>query len=490
MKKTMVLILAGIAFLVGIQLVYSQAKPTINWEQSIDSGWSTSILSVTPLGDILASSNSNYTNLLARLSNKGEPLWTLPYGSSKYGDTLPIDTRYIDEYQGSTRMLGLRLWDIFYGSGWLIQWEINSQGVAKQWCCDWKMAQPTYGQPNGILPANNGGMYLSGTVSGGIKEDFDKVYFTKTDSSGVGIVKVYNDIKVDTGDAQVVVHSFYRMPDGGFVISGDINYFKKGGARDVFILRIDSLGNKLWTKNYGTTSVETLGRVISTNDGGFLLTCNSLHFGDGQNFGVYCIKIDSVGTIQWEQSYLEPNYYSNFPNYCIQTKDKNFMIVGRVNGGNTNGQGDCYILKIDSMGMKQWSYTFGSPDNDYLESVAELPNGSLVVGGRNNGKMYVAELSFPTIGVQEVSLPTLWLNSTQLQSGETIVHYSLPSFSTHSLKLFNSIGGEIEELSGIAEQKGGEYSITLPLDKLPTGVYFIQLTDGKNTITKTLTVIR
>jgi len=485
-------IILPVLFFAAFDFGYAQPKPIYEWERSLDSGWSASVLSVTPSGDILASGSSSYVNLLARLSNKGEILWTLPSGSNQYGDTFAIETMYVDEYQGKTRLFGRRVHDIFFRSGWLIRWEINSQGELKQWCCDWKIAQQTYGNPITILPTNDRGMYLCGTVNGGgVKEDFDKVFFTKTDSTGFEILKVYNDVKADTGSALVSVRSFVRMPDGGFVIAGNIQYLKPGGAIDVFILRIDSLGNKLWTKNYGTTSAEGAVKVIATKDSGFLLTCNSQHFGTGKNYAVYCIKTDSMGTVEWERSYLEPDYFSNFPLDCIQTKDNNFIVVGRINGGDSNSDG--FILKIDTTGKKQWSYIFGSLGLfDFLASIAELPNGNFIVGGLNNGKMYVAEISFPVLGIDspDVTEAGLFLTASQHQTGETIIRYSTHSTSSLSLVLYNSMGSEIQRLSSEAEKKGGEYSITLPSDKLPSGVFFLRLSDGKTSIIKPLTITR
>lgn len=492
MKILIHLSLLPLLLIVIVQCSYSQMKPVFNWERSIDTGWSTSILTITPSGDILASSNANYTNHLIRLNSQGKTLWTLPYGGWVYGDTIAIDTRYVDEYQGKTRMLGLRVWDVFGGSGWLLGWEINSEGEPAQWCCERKIAQPTYGMPRGILPSDDGGMYLSGTVRSGIQEDRDKVYFTKTDTLGKAVAKVYNDIKVDTGDADVMVNSFIRMPDGGFVIAGDIHYFKTGGAQDVFILRIDSVGNKLWSKNYGSTYAETLARVVVVKDGGFLLTCRSRYMGDELSYGIYCIKTDSSGIIQWEKSYFEPNFASVAPLSIIQSNDNNFVIVGKARGGIISDSGDCFILQIDSNGKKLLSHRFGSTGDDFLQSIAERPNGLLNIGGRLDGKMYVAEVSIPTIilGSPDESKSTLSLSVSQQQTGETLIQYSAPVIAPLSLTIFSAVGEQIQHLTSNSEGKAGVSTHVIPTGRLATGVYYIRLTDGISSVTKSFAIIR
>lgn len=287
MRKIYSLVSIIFAFGLQIQSSYTQTVPNFVWERSIDSGWSASLLHVTNSQEILVSSSLNFSNLLVRLTNKGDTLWSLAYGSYKTDDTLAINTRYIDEYEGKVRMLGYRLWNVFFGSGWLLKWEINNAGKLEKSCCDAKIAQPAYGQPRGILPTEDGGMYLSGTVTGGVKEDHDKVYFTKTDSAGKGINIVYTNVKNDTRDAQVFISSFYRLSEGGFVIAGGIEYVKIGGEKDAFILRVDNVGNKIWTKNYGTKSIEGPARAIPTQDGGFLMYCYSKHFGDGSNYIIF-----------------------------------------------------------------------------------------------------------------------------------------------------------------------------------------------------------
>ncbi len=450
------------------------------------------MLTVTLSGDILAYSTANYTNFLVRLDSKGKNLWSLLYGSSVLYDTAAMETYYMDEYLGRVRLLSLRMRDFFSGKGWLVRWDIDNEGKPTQWCCERGVAQPTYGQPRGILPAEDGRMYLSGTVRTGLPDDRDKVYFTKTDTLGKAVLKVYNDIKVDTGDADVMVNSFIRMPDGGFVIAGDIHYFKTGGAQDVFILRIDSVGNKLWSKNYGSTYAETLARVVVVKDGGFLLTCRSRYMGDELSYGIYCIKTDSSGIIQWEKSYFEPNFASVAPLSIIQSKDNNFVIVGKARGGAISDSGDCFILQIDSNGKKLLSHRFGSTGDDFLQSIAERPNGLLNIGGRLDGKMYVAEVSIPTIilGSPDESKSTLSLSVSQQQTGETLIQYSAPVIAPLSLTIFSAVGEQIQHLTSNSEGKAGVSTHVIPTGRLATGVYYIRLTDGISSVTKSFAIIR
>lgn len=491
-------LLALLVFVNSSFYANAQGKPNFGWQRSIDSGWSTRLLSVTSSGNIIAASSYNFLNVLVYLTDKGDTLWTLPYGGkgnggTVIGDTMPVETIHIDEHQGKVRMYGIRLWNTLYDAGWLLKWEINTKGELERSCCDSKIARPSYGIPRRILPSLDGGMYLAGTVTGGVKGEFDKVYFTKTDSNGSAQNVVYNNIKNDSNNSAIVyVRSFVPMEDGGFIIAGDVEY-TSSSQKDMFVLRIDSVGNKIWSKNYGTKSRESYTHIIKTNDGGFFISGSSQNFGTGSDYYGYYVKIDSAGTIQWEKSYNEPKYYSCFILNSIRTNDNGFVLVGQISGSNTSGGADCYIVKLDSTGKKIVSYVFGGTNDDFLNSIVEQPNGVLIVGGRMNNKMYVAEIIIPTLGIDYTHLSPLQpfqFTVSQVQNGEMIVRYKSSSTTELSFKLYNSIGTEIQRKEGVSVDNSVENTIAISTEQLATGIYYVQLTDGKNSLVKPITIIK
>lgn len=490
--KSLTFIFLPLIVLMSYNSVYSQMKPVFHWERSIDSGWSTSFLSVTSSGDIIASSTVNFTNLLARLNPKGEILWTLPYGSSVWDDTASVNTLYIDEYQGSVRMYGRRLWSFLYNSGWLVRWDIDSQGQYFQRCCDYKIAQQIYGAPMLILPGANNSMYLCGIVTSGTKEVRDKVFFTKTDSTGKEEFKVYSDVRVDSSEAFVSVNEILPQPDRGFVIVGGILYdnFRK---QDIFLLRIDSLGKKQWSKLYGSNKYsETNAHIVGTNDGGFIIASRSKYLGNDLTYGMYCIKTDSIGTIQWEKAYFESNITSIFPTSILRTKTNKYVLTGKATGGESLDSGDCYILQIDSTGKKLMSHQFGSSGEDELITAKELQNGNLIIGGRLDRKMYVAELSIPelVIGVDESNQPNEKTINIQQNSEELYVRYRPPASTSITLSMYNSVGHEIYRSSSENVSTGGEYGTTIPLLNLSSGVYYLRLVTGTTSLVSPVIVIR
>jgi len=201
-----------------------------------------------------------------------------------------------------------------------------------------------------------------------------------------------------------------KTKDGGFILAGytdadaggDITEANRGSGPDYWIIKIDSVGNKQWDKRYGGTSADYLSNVIATDDGGFVLAGRSVSGigGDktqpnwdvatGLTMDYWIIKIDSLGNKQWDKRYGGTNdeYLS-----CIQQTEDGFIIGGwsgsRISGDvSENGHGigagstDYWIIKIDSSGVKQWDKKIGGNLTDILYDIQLLSNnGGYLLSG-------------------------------------------------------------------------------------------------------------
>jgi hypothetical protein len=103
--------------------------------------------------------------------------------------------------------------------------------------------------------------------------------------------------------------------DGGMVSlgytcsdDGDIsNYF---GSWDTWLLRTDSLGNKVWDFTIGTEFLDFPNAIIQTSDRGFLVASGSMPTTGGnitctpfnyENSDIVLFKIDSLANIEWQR---------------------------------------------------------------------------------------------------------------------------------------------------------------------------------------------
>src|SRR5258708_2613048 len=80
------------------------------------------------------------------------------------------------------------------------------------------------------------------------------------------------------GTLEEELYSFQQTADSGYilggysrsVISGDKTQNTQGGS-DFWIVKIDSLGNKQWDKDFGGAGGDALTSIQQTADGGYIL---------------------------------------------------------------------------------------------------------------------------------------------------------------------------------------------------------------------------
>jgi hypothetical protein len=104
------------------------------------------------------------------------------------------------------------------------------------------------------------------------------------------------------------------------------------GGSDIWVTCLDSVGTLKWQKNYGGVSNEAGYSIAPTQDGGYLITGNTASNNTGMVFGyhalgdIWVFKIDSVGNLQWQKclggSQIE------FGTDCLQTPDGYYTIGG------------------------------------------------------------------------------------------------------------------------------------------------------------------
>src|SRR5262245_33249322 len=70
------------------------------------------------------------------------------------------------------------------------------------------------------------------------------------------------------------------MPDCGFVIAGTTESFGEGRT-DVWVVRLDAIGDVVWEKTLGGTEDDIANAVLSTEDGKVIVAGRTTSFGLG-----------------------------------------------------------------------------------------------------------------------------------------------------------------------------------------------------------------
>jgi len=269
----------------------------------------------------------------------------------------------------------------------------------------------------------DGGYILGGYSESGISGD--KTQANRDTVCFNGCTNDYWIVKTDSlgnkewdkrfgGNYEDELYSIQQTVDGGYILGGWSNSDSSGdktqpswgafGSMDYWIVKIDSLGNKLWDKRFGGTGYEEFRLLQQTTDGGYILGgfSNSGIGGDktqpnwdttlNSTFDYWIVKIDSLGNKKWDKRFggTSDDLFSSLE----QTTDKGYILGGwstsGINGDKTQPNWDTsmifptydyWIVKTDSLGNKEWDKRFGGTDADWLKSLQQTADGGYILGG-------------------------------------------------------------------------------------------------------------
>ena len=157
--------------------------------------------------------------------------------------------------------------------------------------------------------------------------------------------------------------------------SSNCSYVLSGSNGRTILLKIDELGNEIWSRSYSDITGSHWGNSVNlTSDGGYII-------GAAQNT---VIKTDSTGLIQWYKklSYSVAHYVED----VIQTSEGDYIVVGGAGGDPLGGhavQGKAFILRMSEGGGVQWIKRYGiidTPTNSFW-GVVEADDGGFVLAG-------------------------------------------------------------------------------------------------------------
>ena len=206
------------------------------------------------------------------------------------------------------------------------------------------------------------------------------IYLIKTDGVGDTMwTKTYGG----TGDD----YGWYvnQTSDSGYVVSGYTNSFGAGGD-DAYVLRLNSMGDTLWTRTFGSTGDEYANSVRETMDSGFIITGEAYAFGAG-NGDTYLIRTDAMGDTLWTKVYGGTGFEGGWA--VTETMDSGFVISGWSNSFGAGGY-DVYLIRTDAMGDTLWTKVYGGGTDDIGLAVTETADSGYIVAGYT--------YSFGTIG--------------------------------------------------------------------------------------------
>lgn len=219
-----------------------------------------------------------------------------------------------------------------------------------------------------VQQTTDGGFIITGfTYSYGVR--YNDVYLIKTDPDGDTLwTKTYGTTGVDEG------RSVQQTSDGGFIITGTVWSQSKG--KQVWLIKTNSSGDTLWSKDFGGINDEIGYSVQQTNDGGYIIAGEVVVSGNLTD--MLLIKTDSDGNYVWSKIYGGTRYDKGYS--VQQTTDGGYIVTGYT-GSFGAGYNDVWLLKTDAVGDTLWTKTYGGFDNDYGYSVQQTTDEGYFVTG-------------------------------------------------------------------------------------------------------------
>jgi len=182
---------------------------------------------------------------------------------------------------------------------------------------------------------------------------------------------------------------------GGKTFSNNEDVHGNHGQQDAWILKIDAIGDTIWSRCYGGSLFDITSSIQATPEGGYI----SLGFtastdgdvsGNKGNFDFWLFKISGAGTLLWQKCLGGSN--DDDAESLGLTSDGGYILGGTTTSTDGDVKGlhstsqDYWVVKTDGTGSLQWQKCLGGSGGDQCYSVQQTKDGGYIVGGSSGSK--------------------------------------------------------------------------------------------------------
>lgn len=261
------------------------------------------------------------------------------------------------------------------------------------------------------------------------------------------------------------VYHISPCSDGGFVLACQAMDWGAGNG-DYWIIRTDMEGDTLWTATCGGPEFDYPWRVIQS-DGFFYVAGNTLSFGEG-SYDWWILKLDSSGNVVWQKSWGTEN-----TDTCMALeKTPTGIIVGGASEPVLN-MFQATLVSFDENGEveSEWYYQPGM-----IRSINAVNDGCFLVGGTafsSDGDLWALCVDSsgyaPEMGVETSNTgPNRLLSVNPVSSSLSV---TLPE-GWHNLRIIDLTGRTVHE-----ETAPGGMTL-IDLLQHPAGIYTLVIGNG------------
>lgn len=458
-------------FLIGFVLLNTPSYSQNTFEKIIDTlgcGTATSIQETFDGGYVFCGTSIYGGNdvIIVKMDSIGTILWAKVYGGPSMEGA-----SYIEQTPDSGYMVNA----LYDGGGlnaksWVLKLDANGDTLWTQ-LFSAGIGSTLVSSFNSMASINNNVYGMTGYFK---PQPFTllSAYFISSSGNGIQLGnKIYNtSIYGSTGDG------IDKTFDGGFIFTGQ--YGTSNSTADVNLIRVNALGDTLWTRTYDNSLADVGRAVIQTADSGFMVAGFTRYLINAYN--IYLIKTDSVGDTLWTKQYVDSVNYD--VSSIQQTIDGGYIIAGRKSG-------IIYLIKTNEFSDTLWTRTFGNLQNgSWAFNVRQTKDGGYIISGQGTmgsafGAYIIKTDSLGNVnsgtGIAEVNNPFVFEVYPNPTSGGFKVKVKGVSSRNASISVYNLCGQTIYTNRIMNNE-------TLPIDLsgFTRGLYAISLRSGDKTFTR------
>lgn len=222
----------------------------------------------------------------------------------------------------------------------------------------------------GIVRAHEGGFILAGTKGGFYNVDLTIFKIPDADAMAIRLDDQGEVVwqKLYGGPGHDWFWSVIPAPETGYYCLGSTQSYGEGSF-DMFLVKINEDGEEEWHKTFGGGEYE-YGKSLDISPKGYLyLSGTTKSFGQNNSADIYLVKTNASGEKLWTLS-LGGDYADD--GHCVRaTSEDGCVMVGDYQWDNENR--DMYLIRVDSLGQIVSLGTLGDLAN-HNSSLTISPN--------------------------------------------------------------------------------------------------------------------